>query len=345
MTGACYGAEVEEGMRPGEKPRKGLGATIVLRMAAECHLPPGTVVYADRYFSSPMLAVQMLRRGLHYVGTVTPNRKGFPKGVALSAKGERGESKTGYCKKTKIRALCWRDNKPVYMIATTGNLTATQDVKRRGVVEKGKKKTSIITKMPSIFADYNRGMGGVDLFDFLRNKYSTEKIFRCNFWYKKLALGLLGMLQTNAYIYWRAHTPQVTRDVHRTFYKELCTSLLHVGNVPDGAVADLPTGVDEKAAHCLRKIEGRPRCAWCSYEGRHRVQTRTACPTCQVGLCNPSTRDCSYLFHSSGLTPQQLREARPAKPSPAKRKRCRPSSGESDDGSATESNDDDLADE
>ena len=66
--------------------------------------------------------------------------------------------------------------------------------------------------MPTIFADYNRGMGGVDLFDFLRNRYSIERIFRCNFWYKKLALGLLGMIATNAYIYWLSYNLMYPMD-------------------------------------------------------------------------------------------------------------------------------------
>ena len=295
-------------MRPGETARKGLGAQIVLRLADDYDLPPGTRIYSDRYFNSPMLCIQVLRRGWDITGTCQPNRKGFPKGVTLPAKGDRGESITGYCTKTGVRALCWRDNKPVYMISTTGALNTTQEVKRRGVAKKGEKKTSITTQMPTIFADYNRGMGGVDLFDFLRNKYSIEKIFRCNFWYKKLGLGLLGMLQTNAYIYWREHNPQVKRDHHKHFFKELCASLLADFSVqsPSGDVADEP--MLARADHCLRKTNGRPRCSWCSYNGKHRVQARVVCPTCEIGLCNPLSRACSWEFHRSGLTPKDLLE-------------------------------------
>ena len=310
-------------MRPGEKARKGLGAQIVLKLADDAILPKGTVIYADRYFMSPMLCIQVLRRSWHIVGTCQPNRKGFPKGVTLPAKGERGEIKTGYCTKTGVRALCWRDNKVVHMIATTGPLTTIQECKRRGVAKKGEKKTTITCQMPTIFADYNRGMGGVDLFDFLRNRYSIERIFRCNFWYKKLALGLLGMIATNAYIYWLSYNSHVKRDAHKRFFKELCASLLAESALaPIGADTDEPSS--GSADHCLRKVTtGRPRCAWCTYNGERRVQTRVMCLTCEVGLCSPLKSDCSWLFHKSGLTPKDLRKNKPVGPKPAKRKRQR----------------------
>jgi len=54
-----------------------------------------------------MLCIQVLRRGWDITGTCQPNRKGFPKGVTLPAncKGDRGESITGYCTKTGVRAV------------------------------------------------------------------------------------------------------------------------------------------------------------------------------------------------------------------------------------------------
>ena len=97
-----------------------------------------------------------------------------------------------------------------------------------------------------------------------------------------------------------------------------------------------------RADHCLRKTNGRPRCSWCSYNGKHRVQARVVCPTCEIGLCNPLSRACSWEFHRSGLTPKDLLEKRPPAMKKSKSKHQQENAEEDSGDCTTESNDEDL---
>ena len=131
-TGYCYALDVEAGVRPGEAPRKELGPKVVKDLTEG--LRPGTTIYADRFFSSIQLALDLLERGHYYVGTIMPNRKGVPKGATFK-KGDRparGDKLSAVEKDKGLRFVTWCDNQKVSFISTVHAVVATVDAKRKG---------------------------------------------------------------------------------------------------------------------------------------------------------------------------------------------------------------------
>ena len=92
-SGFCSHFAVYEGKRPGEAPTKNLGAAVVKDMSK--HLDAGSCVVADNFFSSPLLAKEMIDRQLHYIGTLRVNRKHTPKDAYVPWSSEQGETRCG----------------------------------------------------------------------------------------------------------------------------------------------------------------------------------------------------------------------------------------------------------
>jgi hypothetical protein len=131
-TGYCFNFSVEAGVRPGEPPRKNLGPNVVKALCAE--LQRGSTIYADRYFSSIPLALDLLAKGIFYVGTIMPSRVGFPAGGKFTKgdKHKRGDVKSAVEKDKGLRVVTWADNQDVSFVSTRHPVVATVPAKRKG---------------------------------------------------------------------------------------------------------------------------------------------------------------------------------------------------------------------
>jgi hypothetical protein len=198
-SGFCSHFAVYEGKRPGEPPTKDLGASVVKNMTK--HLKPGSLVVADNFFSSPMLAKDMKESGLQYLGTLRTNRKYVPadllKFPGAKSKVPRGESKFAVCSKTGLTVCVWNDNKPVNVIGSCYSPELLHECDRRGKNPQGFN-APVKVEQPEMIYYYNMFMGGVDHMDQLRATYPIEGAFRQNKWYKKLFMGIFGIAVTNA---------------------------------------------------------------------------------------------------------------------------------------------------
>lgn len=70
----------------------------------------------------------------------------------------------------KVQAIVWHDTKVVPLLNTFCDPPAVTTVKR-----KEKDGTSIEVQCPTSVAEYNKYMGGVDLFDMKREFYSCSR--------------------------------------------------------------------------------------------------------------------------------------------------------------------------
>ncbi|XP_051528345.1 piggyBac transposable element-derived protein 2-like [Myxocyprinus asiaticus] len=126
-------------------------------------------IYADNYFSCIPLVVQLLHRGIHYVGTARqvrlPNcNLADEKSLKKSGRGSfdlRVEGNHNIC------VVKWFDNRAVTLVSSFAGPEPVQKIKHWDKATK----TYTEVERPYIVRTYNRFMGGVDLLDSLAAKY------------------------------------------------------------------------------------------------------------------------------------------------------------------------------
>ncbi|KUF94033.1 hypothetical protein AM588_10006773 [Phytophthora nicotianae] len=162
-------------------------------------------------------------------------------------------------------------------------------------------------------------MQGVDRLDQIRGRFSTADGHSYKRWNKKLALALIDVARSNAYL--TRHLVQaepVTRDPHRKFVMELVGELLNgqwknapsdgrmlysgeLGDEGEGGQLNTPSSqpspsvvavpptttcssVASRQIHA-EKSRKRRRCIVCRWEGRYPTEVINYCLTHGVGLC------------------------------------------------------------
>jgi hypothetical protein len=172
-SGFCARLMVEEGLRPGEKSREHYGETVTKELTKDCR--EGTTIFADRFFCSPQLAIDVVKRKMHIVGTTQKNRTGFPKEVVFPSKPKKKDRPPGYVAPERgailsavnarygLRAVTWIDNQHVSMIASRGDIKKTVKANRKGKDKRGKK-YALDVKCPEIIHMYVRTLFFFQLF-------------------------------------------------------------------------------------------------------------------------------------------------------------------------------------
>jgi hypothetical protein len=138
------------------------------------------LVVTDRFYTSVALSIQLLAYSFYTVGTIQTNRLGFCKAIIDKRKQRPTSVARGTFTTTaslavpRMKAICWWDNRPVYMLSTGGSVHEVS-VQRR---EKTGEKRSI--PCPKFVQDYQKYMGGVDVHDQLRlQRYPVLYILFC----------------------------------------------------------------------------------------------------------------------------------------------------------------------
>jgi hypothetical protein len=156
-------------------------------------------------------------------------------------------------------------------------------------------------------------MGGVDRCDQIRGTFSMEKALRTRFWYKKLFLGIFGVVLSNAYVLWRSQIrDKKKRDLHFEFYNGLMNALCGQAEVRHQKPAESDcVRLSVGKQHFLEKVESTDvkvkkvhyRCTMCWRQGKE-SRCSCRCDTCMVYLCAPSTgRDCFRKYHTLSQLP------------------------------------------
>ena len=156
----------------------GQGPNVVLGLAEDYGLAPGSKLAADNLFMNFDLCDHMAERGWGVVGTLRQNRM---VGVPLPNKKEaaknlsRGEMDTAWS--DELCATVWRDSQPVYMAT---NFSGPEPL---GFCQRfaGKGKGYVNVPCPKVVLDYNSSMGGVDQLNQNVKNYSISP--RLHKWY------------------------------------------------------------------------------------------------------------------------------------------------------------------
>lgn len=254
------------------------------------------VLVVDNFYTSVVLAKNLLNKGTYMVGTVRRNRKYLPK-VLTQAKLKPAERK--YCKSGDMLMCAFREKKsqtkPVLLMSTCS--------KPRGVnVTRASGKPAVV---PEVVDTYNRHMGGVDLAD--QKVYAYEDERRSYKWYKKVFHNILHRACLNAYILY-CQTMEQRKESHRDepdfrakdyrvisrekFIKSIIDDLI-------GDFSDRGRIINSEAMHSC-KLEKLPKvnsnkgllrqverdCIMCSRrQAGQRKRSCWYCSACNVGLC------------------------------------------------------------
>lgn len=190
----------------------GHGGNVVLGLLQKADIGQGHKVFFDNYFTTFSLAEELTKQGIGAVGTIQekylgnitlPAKKAFAKTV-------RGTFST-VCS-SDLLVVRWNDNKPVTVVTNFAALEPLVPVKRYSSVEK----RSISVNMPGPLSQYNRYMGGVDVFDQSFNAYKVR--VRSKKWWWPLFVYILNASTINAWrLYVSVRGPigllQFTREV------------------------------------------------------------------------------------------------------------------------------------
>ena len=185
----------------------------------------------DNWYMSIALALALLHRGIHSVGTVKSNRTGLPAEGKFSKR--KNAQPRGDIRVMKARLpaplegflyfTAWQDNKPVHVLSTFEPvLTVTH---RRGRINGRWERVEL--PMPSSVAIYNDAMGGTDLCDQYSSYYEFEH--RTTKWHRRIFTHFMTVALRNAHILYltdpqRARLPN-TRSF-RTFVEIVICQLL-----------------------------------------------------------------------------------------------------------------------
>jgi hypothetical protein len=162
---------------------------------------PWHAVVVDRFYSSILLAIELLGMGIYVIGTIMTNRLGYDANVKETRASRPASIPRGTFSFSRsvavpsMVALQWWDRKPVHYLCTGSVMTEAS------IGRKVKQLGAITVPCPAAVADYQRWMGGVDVHDQLRlQRYSLQTSTKFKKYYKSLFLGLVDMALVNAYL-------------------------------------------------------------------------------------------------------------------------------------------------
>lgn len=286
-----------------EEAALGHSFNVVMGLLRKCDLlDKGYSLYTDNYYTSPKLFDTLDSRLTHAVGTARLNRKEIP--VALkNAKLKKGE--VIFRQRNNLMAMKWKDKRDVSMLSTkhTPTFSVTARVDRQ---------TGEPIVIPSCILEYNSYMGGVDRADQLGKYYTiTRKSLK---WWKKLAMHIINMAITNAYILYAQFVENPCS--HFDFRKSLAREMIGKHTSRLSRKGRRPSGVPESRLterhfpSLIPAQEGaknqRPcrKCVVCNTNSgkrhtggasRKRKETRYWCPDCGKALC---VEDCFRRYHT-----------------------------------------------
>ena len=264
----------------------------------------GHHVYCDNYYSSPTLFADLRKNGFGACGTLHLNRKGVPNPMKSKAKMTRGQVKS--LVKNGTLFVNWMDKRVVSLISTIHSTSRMVQVLRRS--RRGDSGRESVQK-PECIVDYNKLMGGVDLYDQLCSYYSFDH--RTVKWWKRAFFHLLNTAIVNAYILYTQSTQSSRELSHVDFRIEIAKGLLREAGErllqtptePSSRSEHIPEPLRLFGKHFPEKVpptgSGRPgqlECVVCSKKrGRGKVTTTYRCKTCKKAVC---IVPCFELYHT-----------------------------------------------
>jgi len=260
-------------------------------------VPKGAVVFMDRWFTSPLLIIELLKRGIYGVGTVQTNRTGLPGDfkLAKSTKTKPVAAGTSVRAQSSVKvdqvahtlyATSWMDKKPVTFLGSAFGLVV--DFCLRTSRDGNGKIQVPVPMMAKMYQDY---MDAVDRGDMLKMVYGLVKVFTSFKPWQKLFVGILDITLVNAWVLFQKTKPKPHAN-HYAFLWKVAEGLFDI-RLANGA-ADRKTTARAMCNQELRKKAPVGNCVHCSQKPK-RTRVTSRCINCGVPLCR--TGPCNNAYH------------------------------------------------
>ena len=277
----------------------GLGWHVVMDMV-DRFLDQGHHVYYDNFFSSVQLAQDLLKRNTYMASTIRMKRKAWPSDLSAAAARKMKKGDVELRQDGNMVATLWKDKRVVSVFSTNSEAGMTKKERRAP----GGKRDVLV---PTPVANYNEGMGGVDLADQLSSYYTVGRpSIR---WWRYLCWWLFQVSMVNSYLLYRASMPVVNGKPqamrHIDFRWSVLRSLVQ-GNVArhrraaPQAVSMKGISASNPLEHVNERLPGNKKnCVLCQQKNVRAPSGRGkksvyGCLVCRVHLC-PNT--CHQEYH------------------------------------------------
>ncbi|KAG3109713.1 hypothetical protein PI124_g5821 [Phytophthora idaei] len=176
----------------------------------------------DNYYTSVQLPQELRLKGLYGRGMIRANSNHFPDHTILTKDDNctRGDFRQAVSRDHIVIAASWYDRSFVNMVSNANALAPTTVV--RPIMNEQHEFPA-----PSCIAEYNHNMQGVDRLDQIRGQSSIADGHAYKHWHIKLALALMDVARSNAYLIHRlARRDPSALDSHRAFITALTGELI-----------------------------------------------------------------------------------------------------------------------
>ena len=284
------------------------GATTacVLRLTKPYH-GTGRTVFGDSWFGSFKSCEALDQVGLHSTFIVKTAHVNFPK-LMLNNMGRLeigqyhscilpSQTATG----ATYTAVKYQDKKVKQIVSTFATTVPGEPRK------KDSRRTGNITVVPrpQIFSEYCQYAGAIDVFNHFRTGGGgLEDSWRTHSSKTRQFSGLVGFVETNAFLAMRYFSPGTGSTLHSSFRKDLANALLRNSVDRSTKLTLRPTlrsaPIDE---HNQIKYEDkkRVRCFYCANKDWVKITSYTSwyCELCgpKRGLCSPNTGKNCFAAH------------------------------------------------
>ena len=245
-------------------------------------------LFFDNFFTSHDLMQKLASQSMRATGTVRENRINSATKTMISHKElkKQGRGSFDYRCDGTVYVSKWNDNSIVHICSNYSTHLPVHRCKRRV------KGATLDVPQPHLIAQYNKGMGGVDLMDRLLASYRSS--IRGKKWYWPLFTNMLNITVVAA---WRSHcATNNTKLSHLEFLRHITMTLLQSETQKGSRAlkgARYPT--HESRYDGMNHIPGttsQGRCKVC------KKNTKTWCTKCQIRLHSERGGMCFDIFHN-----------------------------------------------
>ena len=249
-TGYTYKFNVYQGAsdRPKDTP---LGVSVVEEMTNG--LPEGSEVFFDNFFTNHSLMVLLKEKNIKATGTLRSNR--ISKDAFTSPEDFKRKKDRGYYEMVvdEVNGICgvrWKDNNVLSCLSNAYGCVPTTRVKRR--IGQERKDVDV----PCMIAEYNKGMGGVDMSDWKTERYRT--MIRGKKWYFVIFSHCIDVAVVNTTVLYNMANPSSKLDlldVRRYITK--CLLQPHAKAIPRRVSSKISDEIRKSGDHVIERTEGK----------------------------------------------------------------------------------------
>ncbi|XP_062868178.1 piggyBac transposable element-derived protein 4-like [Trichomycterus rosablanca] len=277
---------------------QGLSYDSVMALMDFALLGKGYHVYVDNFYTSPMLFLDLLRKGTLACGTIRANQQDFPKTKIndLSKGAKRGSIR--WHRRGRLLFVKWMDTREVSVCSTMHGVYDGDTVLRR-VKNKQGVWSKISVPVPAAVKAYNKHMGGVDLSDALISYYNV--LHKAIKWYKTFFYHFIDIAIVNSFLLHK----EISREIptQKLFRERLMSELVAFSKqtTQDEPASSRPAKTEQclPAYYSNDSTAVRQSCVMCKKPGV-KVKTPIYCTKCNVPLCIVAKRNCFYNWHKMG---------------------------------------------